>query len=78
MRHILIAVIKGYRLIFSPFFGQHCRFTPTCSCYGIEALHTHGALRGSWLTLRRLLRCHPWGDAGYDPVPELENKHRHG
>jgi putative membrane protein insertion efficiency factor len=78
MRTLLIALIKTYRLVLSPFLGQHCRFYPTCSCYGIEALEQHGALRGSWLTLRRLLRCHPWAEGGYDPVPPPCKLHEHG
>lgn len=58
-----------YQVTLRPLWGGHCRFRPTCSDYSIEALGRHGALRGGWLTLRRLLRCHPWGGAGYDPVP---------
>ena len=59
-----------YRLTLSPFIGWQCRFDPTCSHYALEALSKHGALRGSWLALRRLARCHPWGGWGYDPVPD--------
>ncbi|MEA3412087.1 MAG: membrane protein insertion efficiency factor YidD [Pseudomonadota bacterium] len=70
MRKILIALIKGYRYLLSPFFGQHCRFHPSCSAYAVEAIETHGALRGSGLAVRRLLRCHPFAPGGYDPVPE--------
>lgn len=65
----LVWLVRLYRLTLSPFLGQHCRFTPTCSVYAIEALETHGALRGSLLTVRRLGRCHPWCEGGYDPVP---------
>ncbi|MFZ5757275.1 MAG: membrane protein insertion efficiency factor YidD [Pseudomonadota bacterium] len=68
----LIALVKLYRLTLSPVIGQHCRFTPTCSLYSIEALETHGALRGSVLTLKRLGRCHPWCEGGYDPVPPAD------
>lgn len=69
MRQVLITLVKTYRLLLSPFFGHHCRFEPTCSRYAIEALQHHGALRGSWLTVKRLLRCHPFSPGGYDPVP---------
>jgi putative membrane protein insertion efficiency factor len=65
----LTAAIRAYRYIVSPMLGPTCRFYPSCSCYAEEALHTHGALRGSYLTVRRLLRCHPWHEGGYDPVP---------
>lgn len=61
--------VHAYRLILSPWVGHGCRFQPTCSAYALEALETHGALRGAWLTLRRLGRCHPWGGHGHDPVP---------
>lgn len=70
MTRILVAFIKGYQLALSPFFGQQCRFTPTCSHYAIEALQAHGALRGGWLTIKRLSHCHPWHDGGHDPVPK--------
>ena len=74
MRALLIAVVKGYRLILSPWLGSACRFTPTCSLYSIEALERHGAARGSWLTLRRLARCNPWCLGGHDPVPPPAEK----
>jgi putative membrane protein insertion efficiency factor len=64
-----IGLIKMYQLTLSPFFGKQCRFVPTCSQYGIEAIQKHGALKGSWITLKRIARCHPWGGSGYDPVP---------
>jgi len=66
---MLIAVVRVYRLVLSPLKPPTCRFTPTCSAYAIEALSRHGAGRGSWLSVRRLCRCHPWGGHGYDPVP---------
>lgn len=70
---LLIAPIQAYRLLISPLFPPSCRFTPTCSAYGIEAIRTHGPIRGLWLTIRRLSRCHPikalGGSSGYDPVP---------
>ncbi|MEO1751104.1 membrane protein insertion efficiency factor YidD [Thiofaba sp. EF100] len=78
MRRVLIALVKAYRLLLSPFLGHHCRFEPTCSCYAIDALQHHGALRGSWLTVKRLLRCHPFSPGGYDPVPEPQDKPNHG
>ncbi len=65
-----LAAIWIYRLFLSPFLGRQCRFLPTCSHYAEEALQRHGAISGSWLTLRRLVRCHPWGGSGYDPVPD--------
>lgn len=65
----LRALVRGYQLVISPVIGSRCRYIPTCSQYAIEALDRHGALRGAWLTLGRLLRCHPWGGFGYDPVP---------
>ena len=65
----LIALVKFYQLCISPFTPPSCRFTPTCSQYALEALRKHGPLNGSWLTLRRLSRCHPWGGSVYDPVP---------
>jgi len=61
--------IQGYRLLLSPLVGPCCRYLPSCSDYALEALERHGVLRGGWLTLRRIARCHPWGGAGYDPVP---------
>jgi len=69
MRRLLIALVRAYQYALSPWWGGQCRFTPTCSHYAIEALERHGALGGSWLALRRILRCHPWGHGGYDPVP---------
>ena len=65
----LLAPIYFYRAFISPHTLPSCRFTPTCSQYAIEAIKKHGPLRGSWLALRRILRCHPWGGSGYDPVP---------
>ncbi len=69
MRPILIALIRGYQLLISPLLGPRCRFYPSCSQYGIEAIRCHGPLRGCWLTLRRLLKCHPGHPGGFDPVP---------
>lgn len=61
--------VRAYRIIGSPWVGHNCRYQPTCSAYALEALEKHGGLRGTWLTLRRIGRCHPWGRMGYDPVP---------
>ena len=61
--------ICAYRLVFSPWVGHNCRFQPTCSAYALEALAQHGGVKGGWLTLRRISRCHPFGSSGYDPVP---------
>jgi len=67
--HILALPVRAYRLLLSPWVGHGCRFQPTCSVYALEALAQHGALRGGWLAARRILRCHPWGGHGHDPVP---------
>ena len=64
-----IGLIKIYQFTLSPFLGKQCRFVPTCSQYGIEAIEKYGALKGSWLTIKRIVRCNPWGGSGYDPVP---------
>ena len=69
MARILIFLLKAYQVLLSPFFGQQCRFYPTCSQYGLEAIHKHGAIVGSYYTIRRLLRCHPWHAGGHDPIP---------
>ena len=69
---VLQAAIRLYQLTLSPLLGPACRFTPTCSAYAIEAIDTYGAARGVGLAIKRLLRCHPFGGAGYDPVPELD------
>jgi putative membrane protein insertion efficiency factor len=65
---LLITMVKGYRLLLSPSLGSGCRFEPTCSAYSLQALQQHGALVGTYLTLGRLVRCHPWCDGGLDPV----------
>jgi putative membrane protein insertion efficiency factor len=69
MRQLLIAMVRGYQVAISPILGPSCRYFPTCSTYAIEALQRHGAWRGSWLAIRRILRCHPFRPGGYDPVP---------
>lgn len=74
MKKILILLIKGYRSLISPLFPPSCRFRPTCSQYTLEAIEKFGALRGSWLGLKRILRCHPFHPGGYDPVPPITKK----
>jgi hypothetical protein len=69
MRTLLVAAIRLYRRLFSAWLGPACRYWPSCSCYAEEALERHGAARGAWLTARRVLRCHPLGGHGVDPVP---------
>ncbi len=66
---IMIFLIKLYQWTLSPLIGRSCRYTPTCSNYGIEAIQKHGPLKGGWLTFKRILSCNPWGGSGFDPVP---------
>ncbi len=66
---IMIFLIRVYQVTLSPFLGKSCRYTPTCSNYGIEAIRKYGAIKGGWLTIKRILSCNPWGGSGYDPVP---------
>ncbi|MDF1871843.1 membrane protein insertion efficiency factor YidD [Vannielia sp.] len=70
LAYIASLPVRAYRLLFSPWVGHSCRFQPTCSAYAMEALEKHGAFKGSWLTLRRIARCHPWGGSGVDNVPD--------
>ncbi len=69
MRKALMLLIRGYRYFISPWLGSRCRYYPSCSAYALEAIERHGALRGAWLALRRIGRCHPWHAGGHDPVP---------
>ncbi len=68
-QRVLIALVRGYRLLLSPWLGSACRFEPTCSAYSLQALQTHGAAVGTYMTLHRLARCHPFCKGGHDPVP---------
>ena len=72
LKKIFTLLISFYQKVISPLTPPSCRFQPTCSAYAIEAIETHGALRGGWLAVRRLARCHPWGGHGFDPVPPFE------
>jgi len=69
MRQVLRTLIRFYQYCISPLLGPRCRFYPSCSCYADEAIQHHGAMKGSYLAVRRILRCHPWHAGGYDPVP---------
>lgn len=71
---ILIALVRFYQVAISPWMGKSCRYSPTCSQYTIEAIREWGALRGSWLGIKRISSCHPWGGHGHDPVPKNEHK----
>jgi len=72
----LLLLIRGYQFIISPLLGSNCRFMPTCSEYAMESLRSHGLIKGSYLTIKRIGKCHPWGGHGYDPIPtkKVENK----
>ncbi|NIQ08879.1 MAG: membrane protein insertion efficiency factor YidD [Gammaproteobacteria bacterium] len=76
MRKFLILLIKVYQTVVSPYTGGHCRFYPTCSSYAAEAISHHGPLRGVWLSIRRIGRCHPWHEGGIDPVPGTEHLYK--
>jgi putative membrane protein insertion efficiency factor len=69
VKFLLIAFLRGYRLVISPLYGQVCRYHPTCSAYALEAITVHGSIKGTWFAVRRVVRCHPWALGGYDPVP---------
>lgn len=70
LAHLLRGLVIGYRYLVSPVLPASCRYSPSCSAYALEAFRKYGALSGAWLSLRRILRCHPWGGAGFDPVPD--------
>ena len=74
MKHVCIAIIRLYQWTLSGLLGPCCRFHPSCSCYAVEALRRHGALKGLWLTLCRIGKCHPFHPGGYDPVPERRDR----
>jgi len=78
MRNLLIGLLRGYQYLISPLLGNHCRFYPSCSRYAVEAIETHGVVRGTRFALQRLLRCHPWHPGGYDPVPGTSDDISHG
>ena len=69
LKFLLIIPIKIYQILISPLLGPHCRFTPTCSQYAVEAIEKHGPIKGIWFAIKRIARCHPWGGCGHDPVP---------
>lgn len=78
-RRLFIMLVRGYQLLISPFLGNNCRYYPTCSQYTLEAIELHGIIKGTWLGLRRIARCHPFHEGGVDPVPgsELEKQEKH-
>ena len=72
MKYVVIGLLKGYRKVISPLYGNVCKYYPSCSAYALEAVTVHGAAKGTWLAARRLSSCHPWAAGGYDPVPGTE------
>ena len=76
MKHILIFIIQAYSALLSPFLGDNCRYTPSCSQYAKEAILLHGTSKGLWLAIKRISRCHPFHQGGYDPVPDCAKKHQ--
>ena len=77
LRYIFLIPVNLYQLLLSPLLGKNCRFEPTCSNYFIEAVNEWGVFKGSWLGIKRIFRCHPWGGFGHDPVPRREHKNTH-
>ena len=76
LQKLVIFLIRGYQKLISPLFAPSCRFNPTCSNYAIEAIKTHGTIKGCWLSCRRILKCHPLHAGGFDPVPQKHNRHK--
>ena len=76
MKKILLLIIRGYQLVLSPMLGSNCRYYPTCSCYTHTAIEKYGALKGSWMGLKRVSRCHPWAEGGIDLVPGTEDSEK--
>jgi uncharacterized protein len=74
MKHFIVFLIKAYQILISPLFAGSCRFYPSCSEYAVESVRRFGSLKGSWMAIRRIGRCHPWHPGGFDPVPEKEIK----
>ena len=74
VRKIFILPIRAYQILISPLLGQNCRFTPTCSSYMIQAIEEWGIFKGTWMGLKRISKCHPWGPHGHDPVPKKSNE----
>jgi putative membrane protein insertion efficiency factor len=77
MKWLLIGLVRAYQLLVSPMLGPTCRYYPSCSAYAVQALQVHGAVKGTWLAARRLLRCHPWSPGGVDHVPARGHRHGH-
>jgi putative membrane protein insertion efficiency factor len=73
-RRVVLGLIRLYQLVLSPWLGRRCRYEPTCSAYAAEAIERYGVARGTWLAAKRIGRCHPWGGAGYDPVPTSDGR----
>jgi putative membrane protein insertion efficiency factor len=74
-RNALVLLLKGYRAVISPLYGDVCRYYPSCSHYALQAVQHHGAVRGTWLSARRIIRCHPWAEGGIDDIPEAQHDH---
>ncbi len=77
MKWLLVAFLRGYRAVISPIYGDVCRYYPSCSAYALEAVQTHGSIKGSWLAARRVGRCHPWAAGGVDHVPPKTSRRDH-
>jgi len=77
MRRLTIFLLRCYQAVLSPFLGNNCRYYPNCSSYTIQAIEQYGVIKGSWMGFRRVMRCHPWHEGGYDPVPEHCCNHKH-